>query len=38
MAGWVMVAPEGLEEDEELEKWIDVGAGFAGTLPRKKLK
>jgi hypothetical protein len=36
MSGWVMVAPEGLEEDEELERWINVGGGFAESLPSKK--
>jgi hypothetical protein len=38
MSGWVMVAPEGLEEDDELEGWIKKGAGFAESLPRKKVK
>jgi hypothetical protein len=38
MSGWIMVAPEGFEEDEELERWIDIGAGFAESLPSKKLR
>ena len=36
MSGWVMVAPEGLEEDEELEEWVNIGAGFTESLPRRK--
>jgi hypothetical protein len=36
MAGWVMVSPEGLEEDSALEKWIRTGHEFSTTLPPKK--
>ena len=35
MKGWVMVQPEGLEDDEELEEWRRLGVGFAETLPPK---
>jgi hypothetical protein len=35
MAGWVMVSPEGVEEDKELAEWVGVGAEFAATLPQK---
>jgi hypothetical protein len=37
MSGWIMVAPEGFAEDEDLDRWIDAGARFAESLPRKKL-
>ncbi len=37
MAGWVMVGPEGIEEDDDLESWIDEGRLFVESLPRKKL-
>lgn len=35
MSGWVVVKPEGLEEDEDLTEWVLRGVGFAGTLPAK---
>jgi hypothetical protein len=35
MNGWVLVGGEGIAEDEDLERWIDVGMGFAGSLPPK---
>jgi hypothetical protein len=35
MAGWVMVAPEGFGEDEELRNWLALGDGFAASLPPK---
>jgi TfoX/Sxy family transcriptional regulator of competence genes len=35
MKGWVTVAPEGLESDEELEAWIRWGVEFTLTLPAK---
>ena len=35
MAGWVMVAPEGLGEDAELKRWLKMGDAFASTLPPK---
>jgi hypothetical protein len=38
MSGWVMVAPEGIEEDRELEKWLRTGDIFASSLPAKGLK
>lgn len=38
MSGWVMVAPEGIEEDSDLEKWIETGDAYVATLPRKALK
>ena len=38
MSGWVMVGPEGVEEDEVLENWLDTGRRFEESSPRKKLK
>jgi TfoX/Sxy family transcriptional regulator of competence genes len=34
MRGWVLVDPEGLD-DEELAGWVDAGADFAASLPPK---
>ena len=36
MKGYVYVASEGLESDQELAYWIDLCAGFVLTLPPKK--
>lgn len=35
MKGWVFVAPEGYAEDDDLQRWIDEGVGFARSLPAK---
>lgn len=35
MKGWILVAPEATEEDNGLQKWIDAGLDFAGSLPPK---
>lgn len=35
MGGFVVVAPEGLAEDERLARWVDAGADHAGSLPPK---
>jgi TfoX/Sxy family transcriptional regulator of competence genes len=35
MKGWVVVAPQGIESDEELQRWVEMGLGFAGSLPPK---
>lgn len=35
MTGWVMVAPEGLGEDDELLEWLALGEAFAATLTPK---
>lgn len=35
MTGWVVVAPEGIKEDDELEQWIQQGVDFALALPAK---
>lgn len=35
MKGWIYVAPEGLADDEFLDDWIERGAKFASSLPKK---
>lgn len=35
MKGWVMVEPEGVEDDGQLEGWIKRAWRFVGTLPAK---
>lgn len=36
LTGFVFVGPRGLEEDEDLARWIDESLQFAATLPPKK--
>jgi len=35
MRGWILVAPEGFEDDDELEEWLAIGRSYASTLPAK---
>src|SRR5215471_7469625 len=35
MKGWVLVAPEGVEEDNPLRGWIQRAEKFVGKLPAK---
>ena len=35
MEGWLRVTPEGVESDEELQKWVTRGVGYARSLPSK---
>jgi len=35
MRNWVVVEPEGVEDDEELAGWIERAVKFVKTLPRK---
>jgi hypothetical protein len=35
MKGWVVVAPEGVEDDEQLKGWIQRAVKFVRTLPKK---
>ncbi len=35
MTGWVMVAPDGLVDEGNLQHWIQLGVDFANTLPPK---
>src|SRR4051812_20240175 len=35
MKGWILVQPKGLDTDATLQRWIDTGVAFAGSLPPK---
>ena len=35
MGGFVLVAPEGVADDDQLARWVDAGAEHAATLPPK---
>lgn len=35
MRNWVAVEPEGVDDDEQLEKWVERATEFVKTLPRK---
>jgi hypothetical protein len=35
MRGWVLVAPEGLEDDADIASWVGRGAAVARSLPAK---
>ncbi len=36
MTGWVVVGPEGIDEDSSLRDWLNRAIEFAKTLPRKQ--
>jgi TfoX/Sxy family transcriptional regulator of competence genes len=36
MAGWLLVASDGLADDDQLQQWVDRGVGFVRTLPPKR--
>jgi TfoX/Sxy family transcriptional regulator of competence genes len=33
--GWVLVDPSAVSSDEELQRWVEVGLTYAGSLPHK---
>ena len=35
MRNWVAVEPEGVEDDDELEAWLERATTFVRTLPKK---
>ena len=35
MKGWILVAPEATEDDTDLQRWVEAGLDFAGSLPPK---
>ena len=35
MKGWVVVSPEGVESDDQLQRWIQLAVTFVATLPAK---
>ena len=37
MKGWVLVAPEGVEADDQLKGWIQRAVKFVGKLPAKEM-
>ena len=36
MAGWLRVAPEDVRSDPELARWVELGTGYARSLPAKR--
>jgi TfoX/Sxy family transcriptional regulator of competence genes len=36
MRGWLRVAPEHLETDAQLTKWVELGRAYARSLPPKR--
>ena len=36
MKGWIMVEPEGVEDDDRLKGWIQQAVKFVGKLPGKE--
>ncbi len=36
MRGFVYVAPAGVADDPELQRWVEAGASFAASQPRSK--
>ena len=37
MKGWVLVAPQGVEDDDQLRGWVRRGVKFVGKLPAKEM-
>ena len=35
MKGWVLVEPEGIESDEQLQEWVRRAMEYVKGLPRK---
>ena len=35
MDGWLHVLPEACATDEQLERWVEIGMGYARSLPPK---
>ncbi len=38
MSGWLRVPAENVTTKRQLAKWVDMGVGYARTLPAKKPK
>jgi hypothetical protein len=36
MPGWLRVSPEDLASDADLSRWVDIGIGYARSLPPKR--
>src|SRR5262249_21357338 len=37
MKGWVLVAPEGVEDDDQLKGWLQRAVKFVKALPKKEM-
>ena len=35
MKGWILVAPDGVAGDDELDEWVRRGVAYARSLPAK---
>ena len=35
MSGWLRVLPEAVRSEEDLQRWVDIGVGYARSLPPK---
>jgi TfoX/Sxy family transcriptional regulator of competence genes len=35
MKGWVLVEPDGIDDDDPLRNWIELAVSFVKTLPKK---
>jgi hypothetical protein len=35
MDGWLRIDPDGVRTDDDLRRWVDVGVGYARSLPPK---
>lgn len=35
MAGWILVAPDGITTEQDLQYWVELGYEYALTLPEK---
>ena len=36
MDGWLRIDPDGLTTDDDLDRWVSLGAAYAGSLPPKR--
>jgi hypothetical protein len=36
MQGWLRVADAGITDDDDLQRWVDVGVSYARSLPPKQ--
>lgn len=35
MKGWALIEPVGIEDDQNLQRWLELSVGFVKTLPAK---
>ena len=36
MAGWLRIDPAGVQSEDDLERWVAIGVGYAKALPPKR--